>query len=62
MDYGVDYTLTDVEGNTARDLAVKNGQTKAARLLSNMIKQRTSRGRGAGTAPVSSEHECMQRG
>ena len=36
----MDYTLTNVEGSTARDLAVKNGKNKAAKSISNLIKQR----------------------
>ena len=47
---GVDYSLTDVEGNTAKDLAVKNGQVKAAKAISSLIKQRAERGRTGGTA------------
>lgn len=51
--HGVDYTLADVEGNTARDLAVKNGQTKAARYLGVLIKQRGPKTRNGGGTAVS---------
>lgn len=40
FEHGVDYTLTNVEGSTARDLAVKNGKNKAAKSISHLIKQR----------------------
>lgn len=43
-DYGADFTLADIEGNTPRDLADKNGQNKCARYLTQVMKQRGPKG------------------
>ena len=50
IEHGVDYTLADVEGNTARELAVKNGQTKAARYLGQLLKHRVPKNRSGNMA------------
>lgn len=55
-EHGANCTLADVEGNTAKDLAVKNGQTKAARYLSVLMKQRASKGKN-GSMVVSIQHK-----
>lgn len=41
---GANFTLTDVEGNSPLDLADKNGQTKTAKYLNNMKKQKARGG------------------
>ena len=39
-DHGTDASLTDIEGNTPRDLADKNGQHKCAKYLATALKQK----------------------
>lgn len=56
VEHGVDYTLADVEGNTARELAMKNGQTKAARYLGQLLKHRVPKNRSGGNMAVSAEN------
>lgn len=43
-EHGADATLTDIEGNTPRDLAQKNGQYKCAKYLAAAMKQKVPRG------------------
>ena len=43
-EYGADATLTDIEGNTPRDLAEKNGQYKCAKYLAAAMKHKVPRG------------------
>ncbi len=40
-----------MEGNTAHDVAIKNGQTKAASTLSAIMRQKAASGKN-GTVPV----------
>ena len=42
-DHGADASLTDIEGNTPRDLADKNGQHKCAKYLATALKQKASK-------------------
>ena len=41
---GADYTLTDIEGNTPKDLAEKNGHSKCAKYLGSLMKGKLPRG------------------
>ena len=41
---GADFTLIDIEGNTAKDLAEKYGHSKCAKYLGSLIKGRLPRG------------------
>ena len=43
-EHGADASLTDIEGNTSRDLADKNGQHKCAKYLATALKQKVSQG------------------
>ena len=43
-DHGADFSLTDVEGNTPRDLADKNGQNKCVKYLTQVMKQKEPKG------------------
>ena len=43
-EHGADASLTDIEGNTPRDLADKNGQHKCAKHLATALKQKVSQG------------------
>ena len=44
-EHGADASLTDIEGNTPRDLADKNGQHKCAKYLATALKQKGSSGK-----------------
>ena len=41
---GADFTLTDIEGNTPKDLAEKNGHSKCAKYVGSLMKGRLPRG------------------
>ena len=41
---GADFILTDIEGNTPKDLAEKHGHSKCAKYLGSLIKGRLPRG------------------
>ena len=41
---GADFTLTDIEGNTPKDLAEKNGHSKCAKYIGSLMKGRLPRG------------------
>jgi len=48
-EHGADCTLTDIEGNTAHDVAVKNGQNKARNALLALMKIAATNRRKNGT-------------
>lgn len=51
---GADFTLTDIEGNTPKDLAEKNSHSKCVKYLGSLMKERLPRGAN-GSIVVSTE-------
>ena len=53
-----DFTLTDIEGNTPKDLAEKNGHSKCVKYLVSLMKERLPRGaNGSVVVSIVISHE-----
>lgn len=57
---GADYTLTDIEGNTPKDLAEKNGHSKCAKYLGSLMKGKLPRGASGNIAVSMSQYYFSQ--